>query len=120
MPWVAAAMLRCASAPASGCRPRDSFVLFATPALVCGLEAPFRTMGAAHRVAADLPRDLANLDTDIEVGLAHNHEAVELRPLRDHAAWWRRNLASRDAFRPIGPDRRLWAAEIATGAGSTS
>jgi predicted O-linked N-acetylglucosamine transferase (SPINDLY family) len=56
-----------------------------------------------------LPRpDLTNLDTYFEMGLQHDHEAIEVQTLADYKGFWREKLAKRHAYRPVAYDQRLW------------
>jgi predicted O-linked N-acetylglucosamine transferase (SPINDLY family) len=88
---------------------RDTCVLFDTPLLVRELEQLYARMWA-DRQAGALPRpDLANLDVYLEVGVAVDHDAVEVQTIADYEGWWREQLARRHSFRPIDADRRLLA-----------
>ncbi len=89
---------------------RDSCVLFDMERLVGSLQSLYRTMVEDYRQGR-LPRpDLANLDVYQEVGIAVDHEAVEVlaMPDPDYERWFRTLLADRHRVWPIRPDRRLW------------
>ncbi len=87
---------------------RDSCVLFDTPTLVRRLEELYGQMWSEFETGR-LPRpDLANLDIYLEVGLEPDYDELEVQSIEDYHAWWLARLARRHAFRPIGPDRRLW------------
>ncbi len=87
---------------------RDSCMLFDTPLLVSRLEDLYAQMWAALE-SDSLPKpDLTNLDVYLEVGIAQDYDEFEALAVKDYAAWWRAKLAHRHAFRPIGPDHRLW------------
>lgn len=89
---------------------RATSTLFDTPNLVRHLEGLYAEMWTAYR-AGRLPKpDLANLETYLAVGLAHDQEAREVTTLPDYRGWWRERLAARDRVRPIPPDNRLWPA----------
>lgn len=90
---------------------RNSCVLFDMPLLVRELEKQYRVMWEACHDKA-LPRpDLANLDVYLEVGNEVDHEAQEVQLIPDYEAWWKSLLAARNAYRPIGADRRMTAGE---------
>lgn len=87
---------------------RDSCDLFNTPMLVTQLEALFAEMWADLK-AGQLPQpDLANLDVYFDIGVAIDHEAVEVGAIADYTAWWQGKLMQRHRIRPIPADRRLW------------
>lgn len=87
---------------------RDSCALFDTPGLVRRLEDLFEAMWEDCRQGRLPVPDLANLDSYLEVGMTHDHDAVEATAIPDLRAWWRDRLARRHAYRPVPPDRRLW------------
>ena len=93
---------------------RHDCVLFDTDKLTRVLEGLYRDL-CAERQAGRLPRpDLTNLETYLQVGLDHDHEAQEVAGLEDYHGLYRARLAKRHRLRPIGADRRLWtAADIA-------
>jgi hypothetical protein len=60
-------------------------------------------------VAGQLPKpDLRNLDIYLEEGLEHDPEALEFRTEADYRAFWRQQLARRNADEPIPFDKRFW------------
>lgn len=87
---------------------RDTCVLFDTPLFVRSLEGLYADMWRAY-VAGQLPKpDLRNLDIYLEEGLEHDPEAVEFRTDADYRAFWRQQLARRNADEPIPFDKRFW------------
>ncbi len=87
---------------------RDRCMLFDTPALVRALEGLYGQMWADFE-NGQLPRpDLTNLDVYLEVGVEEDYDSLEVQSIEDYPAWWLEKLARRHAYRPIGPDRRLW------------
>jgi len=95
---------------------RDSCTLFDTPQLVARLEELYAQMWTDLE-AGVLPRpDLTNLETYLEVGIEQDYDGFETLAVKDYAAWWQAKLARRHAFRPIGPDRRLWTDAVIAGA----
>lgn len=88
---------------------RDSCVLFDTPLLVREMEGLYAGMWADFG-AGQLPvPDLTNLEVYLEVGGEVAHDEVEVQTLDDYHGWWLERLRRRNAYRPIAPDRRLWA-----------
>jgi predicted O-linked N-acetylglucosamine transferase (SPINDLY family) len=86
---------------------RDTCVLFDTPLLVRELEALYRRMWTDLE-ADRLPcPDLTNLETYLQVGAKHDHEALEVQSIESYEAWWRERLERHNRFRPIPPDKRL-------------
>ena len=89
---------------------RDTCILFDTPGLVRSLEDLYRRMWADFEAGVLPTPDLTNLDAYLDVGAAHDHEAVETQAIEDYEGWWREGLARRHAYRPLAPDRRFWPA----------
>ena len=89
---------------------RDGCVLFDTPGLVRHLEGLYRRMWADFEAGTLPTPDLTNLDAYLEVGAAHDHEAVETQGIADYEGWWREGLARRHAYRPLASDHRFWPA----------
>ncbi|CAM3120356.1 O-linked N-acetylglucosamine transferase, SPINDLY family protein [Asticcacaulis taihuensis] len=87
---------------------RLTSTLFDTSKLVTHLEGLYADMWQAC-LDDRLPQpDLANLDTYFEMGLLHDHEAVEVQTIADYKGFWREKLAKRHAYRPVPFDNRLW------------
>ena len=90
---------------------RAGSVLFDTPKLVTSLEDLYAGMWRDCE-SGNLPQpDLLNLETYLEIGLAFDHDAVEVQTVSDYRGLWRERLAKRHASRPIPRDNRLWSAE---------
>jgi hypothetical protein len=59
-------------------------------------------------MADALPRpDLGALEAYLEVGMAADHEEIEVQTIAEYHGWWRERLAQRHALRPIVGDHRL-------------
>jgi hypothetical protein len=87
---------------------RDTCVLFDTPLLVRSLEDVYARMWAEY-TAGKMPRpDLTNLDVYNDIGIALDQDNVELLAVPDYQDKYRAELARRDAFGYLPPDRRLW------------
>ena len=87
---------------------RLTSTLFDTSKLVTHLETLYAGMWQAC-LDDKLPQpDLTNLDTYFEMGLLHDHEAVEVQTIADYKDFWREKLAKRHAYRPVAHDQRLW------------
>ena len=90
---------------------RDTAALFDMPRLVAELERLYAEMWADCR-ADRLPRpDLTNLDTYLRVGMAYDHEAIEVQAIADYRRWWRERLEAVARFRPFPHDQRLFPAD---------
>ena len=90
---------------------REDSVLFDTPKLVTSLEDLYAGMWRDCE-SGNLPQpDLHNLDTYLEIGLAFDHDAVEVQTVSDYRGLWRERLAKRHSYRPIPRDNRLWSVE---------
>ena len=88
---------------------REDSVLFDTPNLVTSLEDLYADMWRDAE-SDNLPQpDLLNLETYLELGLAFDHDAVEVQTVGDYRGLWRERLARRHAFRPIPHDHRMWS-----------
>jgi predicted O-linked N-acetylglucosamine transferase (SPINDLY family) len=87
---------------------RDTCVLFDTPRLVAGLERLYAGMWSDYK-SGDLPKpDLTQIETYLEVGLSIDHEVTEVQAIKDYEGMWREKLATRNAYRPLPYDNRLW------------
>lgn len=91
-----------------------SCTLFDTKSLVAHLEKLYGEMWDDYRRGV-LPRpDLTNLDTYLEIGIEHDHDAVEMLQVQDYEERYKAKLARRHFYCPVPQDSRFWtAAEIA-------
>jgi len=90
---------------------RNSCVLFDMNLLVRRLEGLYKQMWKELQ-AGEIPRpDPLNLELYQDVGIEHDHDAVEMLGVQDYHGWYKERLASRHLRCPIPPDRRLWTAD---------
>jgi predicted O-linked N-acetylglucosamine transferase (SPINDLY family) len=87
---------------------RDTCTLFDTAKLVRDMEGLYARMWQDYREGRRPEPDLTNLDTYLEVAMAHDHDAVEVQAIEDYEGFWRERLAKRHAWRPLPYDKRLW------------
>ncbi len=91
---------------------RSSCLLFDTERLVRSLEQLLFRMCEDHREGR-LPRpDLDNLEAYLEIGVEHDHEAVEMLAIPDYRGFYQAGLGRRHLNRPMRPDTRLWTPEL--------
>lgn len=93
---------------------RDTCDLFAVDRLAVALEGLYAGMAEAHGRGATPQPQLDNLDAYIQVGLGHDHDAVEMTVVEDYHGLYRDALGQRHLKWPMRPDGRLWtAADVA-------
>jgi predicted O-linked N-acetylglucosamine transferase (SPINDLY family) len=90
---------------------RGTCLLFDMETLVGGIEALYRTMARDHNRGRTPRPDVANLDTYLEAGIQHDHEACEMLAVADYHELYKSKLRRRHLVRPLPPDRRLWTAQ---------
>jgi len=87
---------------------RNSCVLFDMNLLTSRLEGLYKQMWNDLQNGA-IPRpDPLNLDVYQDVGIEHDHDAVEMMGMKDYHGWYKERLVARHQRCPIPPDRRLW------------
>lgn len=86
---------------------RDHSTLFDTPLLVRELETLYQQMWQDYENERLPQPDLTNLDAYLQVGVAVDHEAVEMQTIEDYHGWWREKLMARHRLRPLAADKRL-------------
>jgi predicted O-linked N-acetylglucosamine transferase (SPINDLY family) len=93
---------------------RATCTLFDMDLLVSRLEDLYAHMADEHRAGRTPQPDLANLDAYLAIGVAQDHERVEMLTHPDYHGLYRAELKRRHRVRPLHADTRLWtAAEIA-------
>ena len=87
---------------------RDRCPLFDMETLVARLEDLYQQIWDDYRQGI-LPRpDLRNLEIYYRLGLAAEHEEMDLGSAAAYRAWYRAGLADLDRYDPVPPDQRLW------------
>jgi predicted O-linked N-acetylglucosamine transferase (SPINDLY family) len=87
---------------------RDTCTLFDMAQLTSNLEQLYLEVCQAHQAGQTPQPDLRNLDVYFDVGVAIDHDAVDLTLATDYASLYRTALARRHWSRPIPADNRLW------------
>lgn len=93
---------------------RHTCDLFNVEKLVSSLEGLYGEMVAAYDGGQVRAADVENLDDYFAVGIAQDHDAVEVLAVEDYHGLYKAGLERRHLMRPMKPDSRLWtSADVA-------
>jgi predicted O-linked N-acetylglucosamine transferase (SPINDLY family) len=87
---------------------RDTCVLFDIANLTRHLEGLFRDMWKDFMEGKTPRPDFTNMETYLEIGAEHDHDANEVQAIRDLQGLYKRTLEARHRYAAIAPDTRLW------------